>query len=45
MGVPNSEVGYTPAMTRSEDHEVHKGHVEVLGEKKNFEESTIILLF
>jgi len=24
MGVPNSEVGYTPAMPRWEDHEVHK---------------------
>jgi len=24
MGVPSSEVGYTPAMPRREDHEVHK---------------------
>jgi hypothetical protein len=24
MGVPTSEVGYTAAMTRREDHEVHK---------------------
>jgi len=24
MGVPASEVGYTPAMPRREDHEVHK---------------------
>jgi len=24
MGVPNSKVGYTPAMPRREDHEVHK---------------------
>ena len=24
MGVPTSVVGYTPAMPRSEDHEVHK---------------------
>ena len=32
MGVPTSEVGYTPAMPRREDHEVHKGHVA--GEKK-----------
>ena len=31
MGVPTSEVGYTPAMPRREDHEVHKGHVEELG--------------
>ena len=25
MGVPTLEVGYTPAMPRREDHEVHKG--------------------
>jgi len=24
MGVPTSEVGFTPAMPRREDHEVHK---------------------
>jgi hypothetical protein len=24
MGVPTSEVGYTPAMPRREDQEVHK---------------------
>jgi len=24
MGVPTSEVGYTPAMSRREDHEAHK---------------------
>ena len=24
MGVPNSEVGYTAAMHRREDHEIHK---------------------
>jgi len=24
MGVPNSEIGYTSAMPRREDHEVHK---------------------
>jgi len=24
MGVPTSEVGYTSAMPRGEDHEVHK---------------------
>jgi len=31
MGVPTSEVGYTSAMPRREDHEVHKdmwGHWE-----------------
>jgi len=27
MGVPSSEVGYTSAMPRREDHEVRKGHV------------------
>jgi len=27
MGVPTSEVGYTSAMPRREDHEVRKGHV------------------
>ena len=31
MGVPTSEVGYTPVMPRSEDHEVHKRHVVALG--------------
>ena len=31
MGVPTSEVGYTPAMPRREDHEVHKGHVAARG--------------
>jgi len=35
MGVPTSEVGYTPDMPRRKDHEVHKdmwwGH---WGEKK-----------
>ena len=34
MGVPNSEVGYTPVMPRREDHEVYKGHVVALGKKK-----------
>jgi len=31
MGVPTSEVGYTLAMPRREDDEVHKGHVVALG--------------
>jgi hypothetical protein len=31
MGVPPSEVGYTSATTRREDHEVHDGHVVALG--------------
>jgi len=37
MGVPTSEVGYTPAIPRREDHEVHKdmwGHWTK--KKKNF---------
>ena len=29
MGVPTSEVGYTSAMPRREDHEVRKGHVDI----------------
>ena len=36
MGVPTSEVGYTPAMPRREDHEVHKGYVVALGGKNIF---------
>ena len=40
MGVPASEVGYTPAMPRRKDHEVHKGHVVAL-EKKNLEKHWI----
>ena len=31
MGVPTSEFGYTPAMPRREDHEVHKGYVVAIG--------------
>ena len=34
MGVPTSEVGYTPAMPRREEHEVHKRHVVALEKKK-----------
>ena len=35
MSVPTSEVGYTPATPRREDHEVHKkGHVAALEKKK-----------
>ena len=33
MGVPTSEVGYTSAMPRREDHEVRKGHVGHWGKK------------
>jgi len=43
MGVPTSEVGYTPAMPRREDNEVHKGHVVALG-KKNILYSNILSL-
>jgi len=32
MGVPTSEVGYTSAMPRREDHEVHKDMWGALGE-------------
>ena len=34
MGVPTSEVGYTPAMSRREDHEVHKRTCGGIGKKK-----------
>jgi len=34
MGVPSSEVGYTPAMPRREDHEVHKDMWWHGGERK-----------
>jgi hypothetical protein len=34
MGVPTSEVGYTSATTGRGDHEVHKGHVVALAQKK-----------
>ena len=37
MGVPTSEFGCTPAMPFREDHEVHKGHVVALGEKKYYD--------
>ena len=33
MGVPASEVGYTSALPRREDHEVHKRHVVALEKK------------
>ena len=31
MDVPTSEVGYTSAMPKREDHEFNKGHVVALG--------------
>jgi len=37
MGIPTLEVGYTSAMPRREDHEVHKdmwGHLGEGGKKK-----------
>jgi len=34
MGVPTSEVGYTSAMPRREDHEVHKGLAVAMDKKK-----------
>jgi len=34
MGIPTSEVGYTSAMRRREDHEVHKDMWGHWGEKK-----------
>ena len=40
MGVPTSEVGYTSAMPRREDHEFRKGHVghwTPPPKKKNFD--------
>ena len=33
MGIPTSEVGYTPAMPRREDHEVHKRTCGGIGKK------------
>ena len=35
-----SEVGYTPAMPRTEDHEVHKRHVVAFGKEKERNLST-----
>jgi hypothetical protein len=40
MAVPTSEVGYTPAMPRREDHEVHKGHVVAMEREKTQRNST-----
>ena len=45
MGVPTSEVGYTPAMSRREDHEVHKGHVMALGRGGNLNLKLMINAF
>jgi len=46
MGVPTSEVGYTSAMPRREDHEVHKdmwGHWGKNKQKKKFSEPCIVI--
>ena len=40
MGVPTSEVGYTPAMPRREDHEVHRRTYGGIGRKKKNPEFT-----
>ena len=45
MGVPTSEVGYTPAMRRREDYEVHKGHVVALGKNKDSKEGILEVRF
>ena len=46
MGVPTSEVGYTPAMARRKDHEVHKGRVVALegGEVHGFLVNIVVTL-
>jgi hypothetical protein len=43
MGVPTSEVGYTSAMPRREEHEVHKGHVVALEEEKTFSHTATLI--
>ena len=45
MGVPTSEVGYTPAMPEREDHEVHKEHVVALDKKKSLKIKRTLLHF
>ena len=42
MGVPTSEVGYTAAMPRREDHEVHKDMWLHWTQKKNFQKCMIV---
>jgi len=43
MGVPTSEVGYTSAVPRREDHEVRKGHVGHWFKKKNISQQILML--
>jgi hypothetical protein len=45
MGVPTLEVGYTSATTGRGDHEVHKGHVVALEEKKKEKNFTLQVAF
>jgi len=42
MGVPTSEVGYTSAIPRREDHEVRKGHVGHWKKRKKKEKKIYI---
>ena len=42
MGVPTSEVGYTAAMPRREDHEVHKDMWGHWTKKKNVLDEIIL---
>jgi len=45
MGDPTSEIGYTIAITRRENHEVHKNQVVALGgEKKTLSEYRYVVL-
>ena len=46
MGVPTSEVGYTSAIPRTEDHEVHKRTCGGIGPKKKKDSFLyLVLLF
>jgi len=42
MGVPTSDVGYTSAMPRREDHEVHKDMWGHWGTNKNGDQGKVI---
>jgi len=45
MGVPTSEVGYTPAMPRREDYEVNKEHVVTLERESERETEKLFMNF
>jgi len=45
MGVPTSEVGYTSAMPRREDHEVHKDMWGALDQKTKIYIKFVLLKF